>query len=185
MQRLVSAYSNKITLKGATGNWSQYELGGHVFTNADDVPCSAYGCTRDCAGKYYPGNLGENVKDYIPTQDCINACPGVVPIDTSAATANDTSSGPTADSVASATASFATSTGTSGPSSSTASAAGYVSGSSSSGSQTGSATGSAAPAGPTGAASMLHASFSCVLVLGIIAVLTICPGLTSWLTEMQ
>lgn len=46
-----STYSNKFNLTGATGNYTEYEnnLGGSPFWSANDLPCTAYSCARDCA----------------------------------------------------------------------------------------------------------------------------------------
>jgi hypothetical protein len=79
----VYEYGNTINLKGATGNWSQFELEGQNFVAPDTLPCSAYGCGRDCVNQHYPGNTAANWSNWTATQDCINACPGAIPVDLS------------------------------------------------------------------------------------------------------
>lgn len=146
-------YSNSIDLEGATGNWSQLELGGTMSLDPDNIPCTAYGCARSCAQQFYPNNTGEDITDWIPTQECINACPGVVPIAYSLS--NGTSTVSTAESTITATASVSTSAS----GSTTQGASSTPSGSR----PTGSATGSAAAATSTGAASTLNTSIGGVL----------------------
>lgn len=75
-----ATYSNRFALSGATGNYSEYEnkLGGSPFWSADDLPCTAYECARECAMDSYPDNLTE--KDAFDTmKSCILDCNGVSP----------------------------------------------------------------------------------------------------------
>ncbi|EMF13358.1 uncharacterized protein SEPMUDRAFT_132679 [Sphaerulina musiva SO2202] len=75
-----ATYSNRFALSGATGNYSEYEnkLGGSPFWSADDLPCTAYECARECAMDSYPENLTE--KDAFDTmKSCILDCDGVSP----------------------------------------------------------------------------------------------------------
>lgn len=75
-----ATYSNRFALSGATGNYSEYEnkLGGSPFWSADDLPCTAYECARECAMDSYPDNLTE--KDAFDTmKSCILDCDGVSP----------------------------------------------------------------------------------------------------------
>lgn len=75
-----ATYSNRFALSGATGNYSEYEnkLGGSPFWSADDLPCTAYECARECAMDSYPDNLTD--KDAFDTmKSCILDCDGVSP----------------------------------------------------------------------------------------------------------
>jgi hypothetical protein len=78
-------YSGAFDLTAATGYWSQYELFGHrSLGDPDHIPCSAYECARNCNQKYYPANLND-VNAYENTYECVIACPGVTPWDSSSA----------------------------------------------------------------------------------------------------
>lgn len=65
-------------LTGGTGVPSEYEthLGGAPFWDADDLPCSAYNCARQCAQASYPDDLTEQ-SAYNTMKTCILACPNV------------------------------------------------------------------------------------------------------------
>lgn len=71
-------YSNKFTFTGGTGNYTKYEtdLKGSPFWDANDLPCSAYACARECVDASYPDDL-TNAKAYNTMKDCVNKCPGV------------------------------------------------------------------------------------------------------------
>ncbi len=169
-------YSNTITLQGATGNWSQFELDSFGLIDSDRTPCTAYGCARECASKFYPENMGDELEDWIPTQECINACPGVVPVDISAYgesqetedESGETENGASAESTSSATNSASSTARASGSESATVSATGVALDSES---VRGSATGSAASASSTGAANALQMSLGAIMLSGIPAAL--------------
>lgn len=71
-------YSNRFTFTGGTGNYTQYEtdLKGQPFWDANDLPCSAYACARECVDASYPDDLTDS-KAYNTMKDCVNKCPGV------------------------------------------------------------------------------------------------------------
>lgn len=71
-------YSNKFSFTGGTANTTEYEkhLDGSPFWDADDLPCSAYECARECADASYPDDLTDKTA-YNTMTECINACPGV------------------------------------------------------------------------------------------------------------
>ncbi|KAI5362060.1 hypothetical protein Slin15195_G057100 [Septoria linicola] len=75
-----ATYSNRFNLSGATGNYSDYEndLKGSPFWSANDLPCSAYECARECAMDSYPEDLTET-EAYNTMKDCILECDGVTP----------------------------------------------------------------------------------------------------------
>ncbi|KAI6789783.1 hypothetical protein KC361_g8328 [Hortaea werneckii] len=75
-----ATYSNMFNLTGGTGNYTAYEnnLGGASFWSADDLPCSAYPCARDCAMASYPDDLTDQ-DAYDTMKECINDCSGVSP----------------------------------------------------------------------------------------------------------
>lgn len=60
--------------------WSDYEKSGHTVANADDLPCTAYDCARQCSQKYYPADVSDSETDlsgYKSQYECVAACPGV------------------------------------------------------------------------------------------------------------
>lgn len=60
--------------------WTDYEKSGHTVANADDLPCTAYGCARQCSQKYYPADVSDSNTDlsgYKSQYECVAACPGV------------------------------------------------------------------------------------------------------------
>lgn len=69
-------YSNSFAFTGGVGQWSQYELSGHIVGDWDLIPCTAYDCARQCSQKYYPANI-DSTDAYRQTYNCIAACPGV------------------------------------------------------------------------------------------------------------
>lgn len=73
-------YSNMFNLTGGTGVPTEYEqhLDGAPFWNADDLPCSAYDCARQCAQASYPNDLSDPTA-YNTMKSCILKCPGVAP----------------------------------------------------------------------------------------------------------
>ncbi|KAI7477313.1 hypothetical protein KC367_g5014 [Hortaea werneckii] len=75
-----ATYSNMFNFTGGTGNYTAYEnnLGGASFWSADDLPCSAYPCARDCAMASYPNDLTDQ-DAYDTMKECINDCSGVSP----------------------------------------------------------------------------------------------------------
>ncbi|KAI6864123.1 hypothetical protein KC343_g2873 [Hortaea werneckii] len=75
-----ATYSNMFNFTGGTGNYTAYEnnLGGASFWSADDLPCSAYPCARDCAMASYPDDLTDQ-DAYDTMKECINDCSGVSP----------------------------------------------------------------------------------------------------------
>jgi len=164
-------YSNTFDLEGATGNWSQYELSGHTVGNADDIPCTAFDCARQCSQKFYPANVGNDDSSYNSTYNCILKCPGVVPDE------EDDASGAAATSGGSIT-STATQTSTASTGSRISTASGSATGSatkttgSASNSATGSATGSAsaASASSSGAAMGSHVNMEMVIAAGALGV---------------
>lgn len=95
-------YSNKFSFTGGTANTTEYEmhLNGDPFWDADNLPCAAYACARECADASYPDDLTDSTA-YNTMKTCINKCPGVTqtsqtePIEassSSASTATSTSS---------------------------------------------------------------------------------------------
>ncbi|KAI7152866.1 hypothetical protein KC349_g8732 [Hortaea werneckii] len=75
-----ATYSNMFNFTGGTGNYTAYEnnLGGASFWSADDLPCSAYPCARECAMASYPDDLTDQ-DAYDTMKECINDCSGVSP----------------------------------------------------------------------------------------------------------
>ncbi|KAI7312304.1 hypothetical protein KC315_g12035 [Hortaea werneckii] len=75
-----ATYSNMFNFTGGTGNYTAYEnnLGGASFWSADDLPCSAYPCARQCAMASYPDDLTDQ-DAYDTMKECINDCSGVSP----------------------------------------------------------------------------------------------------------
>lgn len=73
-----ATYSNRFSLVGATGNYSEYEnkLMGSPFWSADDLPCTAYDCARKCAMASYPDDLTKT-SAYNTMKTCILGCDGV------------------------------------------------------------------------------------------------------------
>lgn len=73
-----ATYSNRFSLVGATGNYSEYEnkLMGSPFWSADHLPCSAYECARKCAVASYPDDLTKT-SAYNTMKTCILGCDGV------------------------------------------------------------------------------------------------------------
>lgn len=71
-------YSNRFTFSGGTGNYTKYEtdLKGSPFWDADDLPCSAYACARECVDASYPDDLTDSTA-YNTMKACVNKCPGV------------------------------------------------------------------------------------------------------------
>ncbi|RDW77781.1 hypothetical protein BP6252_05834 [Coleophoma cylindrospora] len=109
-------YSRDFTLTGGTGVWSAYETspsGPFALGDADNIPCSAYECARNCNQQFYPANLGDDPNTYESayesTYKCVAACPGVTYLswdalmsgDDGSSTSSTSSSGATATSVAS------------------------------------------------------------------------------------
>ncbi|EME45092.1 hypothetical protein DOTSEDRAFT_43502 [Dothistroma septosporum NZE10] len=93
-----ATFSNRFNLTGATGEYSDYEdhLGGSPFWSADDLPCSAYQCARQCAQDSYPEDLTET-NAYNTMKKCILGCKGVTAAESQTAPAHASStSGPTA-----------------------------------------------------------------------------------------
>lgn len=90
--RQAATYSNRFNLTGANGEYSGYEdaLGGSPFWSADDLPCSAYSCARDCAQASYPDDL-TNTDAYDTMKQCILKCSGVTPATSQTAPAHATS----------------------------------------------------------------------------------------------
>lgn len=88
-----STFSNRFNFTGATGNYSEYEnaLGGSPFWSADDLPCSAYSCARDCAQDGYPEDL-TNTTAFNTMKSCILDCNGVTPAASQTAPAHVASS---------------------------------------------------------------------------------------------
>ncbi|KKY30966.1 hypothetical protein UCDDA912_g09087 [Diaporthe ampelina] len=92
-------YSNKFTFTGGTANYTEYEthLNGDPFWDADNLPCSAYACARECADASYPDDLTDSTA-YNTMKTCINKCPGVTqtsqttPIEASSASASTATS---------------------------------------------------------------------------------------------
>ncbi|TKA68382.1 hypothetical protein B0A49_07076 [Cryomyces minteri] len=84
-------YSPTFSLTGASGNISAYEahLNGSPLWNADDMPCAAYDCARQCAQKYYPADTTDAGAASDMTT-CIKACPGVTPQPTSTSSSSST-----------------------------------------------------------------------------------------------
>lgn len=82
-------YSNNFAFTGGTGVWSEYETSGYGIGDADNIPCTAYGCARNCSQTYYPENTldTEDSPDCQSfnaalaaaksTYECVAACPGV------------------------------------------------------------------------------------------------------------
>jgi hypothetical protein len=71
-------YSSTFTFSGGTGAWSDYEKSGHSVFSADDLPCTAYDCARQCLQKYYPADVSEDdMTGYKSAYGCYKACPGV------------------------------------------------------------------------------------------------------------
>ncbi|KAK7718589.1 hypothetical protein SLS64_002546 [Diaporthe eres] len=71
-------YSNKFTFTGGTGNYTKYEtdLKGSPFWDANNLPCTAYACARECVDASYPEDLTDS-KAYDTMKACVNKCPGV------------------------------------------------------------------------------------------------------------
>ncbi|KAK4624022.1 hypothetical protein CLAFUW4_05589 [Fulvia fulva] len=93
-----ATFSNRFNLTGATGEYSDYEdhLGGSPFWSADDLPCTAYNCARQCAQDGYPKDLTED-DAYNTMKTCIMSCKGVTAAVSQTAPAHASStSGPTA-----------------------------------------------------------------------------------------
>lgn len=87
-----ATFSNRFNLTNATGEYSDYEdaLGGSPFWSADDLPCSAYSCARDCAQASYPDDLTDT-DAYDTMKLCILKCNGVTPATSQTAPAHATS----------------------------------------------------------------------------------------------
>jgi hypothetical protein len=69
-------YSNTFALTNGTGAWSKAELAGQILGDADNLPCSAYNCARNCTETFYPANVN-NTDAAEKTYKCTAACPGV------------------------------------------------------------------------------------------------------------
>ncbi|KAK4502846.1 hypothetical protein PRZ48_006272 [Zasmidium cellare] len=87
-----ATFSNRFNLTNATGEYSDYEdaLGGSPFWSADDLPCSAYACARDCAQASYPADLTDT-DAYNKMKECILDCNGVTPATSQTAPAHASS----------------------------------------------------------------------------------------------
>ncbi|KAI1875767.1 uncharacterized protein JN550_002053 [Neoarthrinium moseri] len=72
-------FSGEAVLEGGKGIWSKPELGGFErIGTADQVPCTAYDCVRQCGVKYYLNDFdGENPYAVKSVYECNAACPGV------------------------------------------------------------------------------------------------------------
>ncbi|CAK4032406.1 Hypothetical predicted protein [Lecanosticta acicola] len=101
-----STYSNRFNLTGADGNYTAYEdsLGGSPFWSADDLPCTAYPCARECAQASYPQDLTDT-KAYQTMTKCILACNGVTPAASQTAPAHASSTAGSASSSSSSSSS--------------------------------------------------------------------------------
>jgi hypothetical protein len=69
-------YSNDFTFTGGRGVWTASEIAGQIVGDADNVPCSAFDCARNCSQTYFPANFN-NTDAYKSTYECTAACPGV------------------------------------------------------------------------------------------------------------
>ncbi|KAI3392050.1 hypothetical protein diail_6305 [Diaporthe ilicicola] len=101
-------YSNKFSFTGGTANYTEYEthLDGSPFWDADDLPCTAYPCARDCADASYPDDL-TNGDAYDTMKECINKCPGVTETSQTSPAAATSSSASTSTSTSSSSSSDA------------------------------------------------------------------------------
>jgi len=77
-------YTKDFSFTGGTGFWSEYETSGHGIGDADNIPCTAYACARNCSQAFYPANAADDDNDsnaditpYKNTYECVAACPGV------------------------------------------------------------------------------------------------------------
>ncbi|KAK4960656.1 hypothetical protein LTR66_012962 [Elasticomyces elasticus] len=158
-------FSKHFYLSGSSvGNWSAYEnnLQGGIIWDADDMPCAAYNCARQCAMAGYPEDLRNTAlfqqSAYSTMTQCIMKCPGVSQRDSAVTTVATT----TATVVPSG---MATSTKTNSVADASATATATTAGSASA------ASGGAARASSTGAASMFTAPASFLAVGGVLALL--------------
>lgn len=97
-----ATYSNMFNFTGGTGNYTAYEnnLGGASFWSADDLPCSAYPCARECAMASYPDDLTDQ-DAYDTMKECINDCSGVSPDESQTTPAQASASSSTGSSASS------------------------------------------------------------------------------------